>query len=74
MPLLDSCQAALLVICKVQKERHLGKHHCGAKAAGHCSYAHAEGGEEEKVTLHGLRLQVAQGELLGICGEVRAVL
>ncbi len=28
---------------------------------------------EEKVTLHGLRLQVAQGELLGICGEVSVV-
>ncbi len=26
---------------------------------------------DEKITLHGLKLQVAQGELLGICGEVR---
>jgi hypothetical protein len=28
-------------------------------------------GGDEKITLHGLKLQVAQGELLGICGEVR---
>lgn len=27
---------------------------------------------EDTVTLHGLRLQVARGELLGICGEVRS--
>ncbi len=34
--------------------------------------AGAHGGDhDEKITLHGLRLQVAQGELLGICGEVR---
>lgn len=28
-------------------------------------------GDDEKITLHGLKLEVAQGELLGICGEVR---
>ncbi len=28
-------------------------------------------GVDEKITLHGLKLQVAERELLGICGEVR---
>ena len=32
--------------------------------------AHGEAGKGGNVTLHGLQLEVLQGELLGICGEV----
>ncbi|DBA68013.1 TPA: hypothetical protein ACH3X2_014044 [Trebouxia sp. C0005] len=37
-------------------------------SSGHDS--HGTHGDDEKITLHGLKLEVAQGELLGICGEV----
>ena len=35
-----------------------------------CVIMSAGSGGEEKLTLHGLRLQVPKGQLLGICGEV----
>ena len=42
----------------------------GGVQHGSRGMAHGEAGKGGNVTLHGLQLQVLQGELLGICGEV----